>query len=389
MVLGDLFHLPVQLHLLHAATARGAPLLVRATICTSIVSILAFQLAFAKQARRVTKRPLRDAAALLTRPWLWATYANHLLMCLLATCFNRGFGMLTFCMGLCVAAAFLTQRVRATHMRPAARINGRIAEASFGMELGPYTRMSLLSALPHTLLRCAYPSMYVAIFGCVAGGAWRLSAELALGFVATIFYFAKGGWWYYTWHRALHDDPVLYRAIHAWHHLYRPSTALSSGTETCLEYTAHQCNPFTMSVWHLVTVQLSDPSDIETHNTASYVLSGASDGPRGEPYDWHLKHHLTPASNYGIGIDQQWDDAGGSASLTEDTDLAYVSRVTARPLDAPSEPLEAVSLYAQQVDHDKPAGDPTAGSIAISMPRALAPAGMWVGALVARAIGLL
>ena len=290
MLWGDLLYLPVQLHLLHASVAHAAPLAVRVTICTAIATIIAMQLIYRRHISRCSATPWRDAAALTCRPWLWLCYANHMVMCAWARFFHRGFGTYVFYVGILACLSGMLMRVRATWHR--AEISDKICRASFGIGLPRYTRMCLLSMLPHMLLKSAYSPMYVAIFGyssattAAQNGAestaeqhWPLKwilAELLVGYAITIFYIKHGGWWYYTWHRKLHDDPVLYRAIHKWHHLHKPSLPLASGTETCLEWAGAHANPCTLSPWYIVFVQLIDTIEIENHNSASWLLSGGS-----------------------------------------------------------------------------------------------------------------
>lgn len=377
MLWGDLLYLPVQLHLLHASVAHAAPLAVRVTICTAIATIIAMQLIYRRHISRCSATPWRDAAALTCRPWLWLCYANHMVMCAWARFFHRGFGTYVFYVGILACLSGMLMRVRATWHR--AEISDKICRASFGIGLARYTRMCLLSMLPHMLLKSAYSPMYVAIFGyssattaaqngaeSTAGQHWPLEwilAELLVGYAITIFYIKHGGWWYYTWHRKLHDDPVLYRAIHKWHHLHKPSLPLASGTETCLEWAGAHANPCTLSPWYIVFVQLIDTIEIENHNSASWLLSGgshtavnhrpcthagtctasagANDGPR-RGNDYHLKHHLTPHANFGIEIERDYDEKGGSARELEDSDLRFVSRAAGVEKGMPPRPLAEV-----------------------------------------------
>ncbi len=384
MLLGDLFHLPVQLHLLHAAVSRGAPLAVQATILASICSIVSFQLLFPEQTARTTATPWRDAAAFATSPALWLCYANHLLVCAWAACFYRGVGTIAFHVGISSCALVLIDRLRATWLHSGVReANEAIARAGFGMGLRRYTAMALLSALPHQLMRLAYGTMYVAIFGY--GGkaeSRRLAWELFGGYVLTAGFFHCFSFVYYTWHRHLHSSPLLYRAIHKWHHLYKPATPLSSGTELCLEYSllhAHPCSIFPF--WAAFTL-LVDPSDIETHNTASWALSGANGGPRPPPNDWHLKHHLTPECNYGFSapIDGVRDARDGSAKETDGSDERFVRKAIGLGADSawPSTPLKYVSIFSRPGTKD---------TVALGFAPAAALALGWIGLHVAYAYG--
>ena len=64
VLLGDLFHLPIQFHLLYYASALGASVAVRLVILLSISCIVAFELCFPHQTARTTPTPWRDAALL-------------------------------------------------------------------------------------------------------------------------------------------------------------------------------------------------------------------------------------------------------------------------------------------------------------------------------------
>lgn len=128
---------------------------------------------------------------------------------------------------------------------------------------------------------------------------------------------------YQHWHRWVHEDPLLYRTVHKFHHLFRRPTPLVSSTETHMEWClswagAHTfCNPFYQ--FNLFMYDAVDATELHSHD----VLS--SKKIIGGPTGYHPLHHKHALCNFSV---PDWDQYYGTMTTEKAFDNYFPHRTT-------------------------------------------------------------
>ena len=325
--------------------------------------------------------------------WLWKCYATHVVMVLAGKCMNRGLGIVMTYFGMLVTVRCIAWRFERTWAY--AKANDGVARESFEMGLKEYTAMCVLNSIPTFLLRYSYVFVYAAIFGYEGGpelGTRWLVLEFFAGFAAWAGFMVFNQWvrFFWLWHKVLHKDPLLYRCIHKWHHLHKPATPLSSGSEELLEWTPQYCNFCCMNPFNSALTLIFDPIDVEGHNSVGWDQAVPAEmeselkyphkpGMEYTPVDMppihrHVKHHLTPECNFGLMDD---DEVMNTAKPVLSADLAYLQKcVGAEAPDPMPRDLKAFqrvisSRFMGMTQHEF----------------ALMPVLIWIGGMIAHAGG--
>ena len=303
---------------------------------------VAFEILFARVSARCTQHPWRDFWALLQHEIMAIYMANWLITVHVARHTLVHLPILEHVGGYVNHALVLYNRNKMdVAQRDARRV---LVREQHDMSYWTYVAMLNLVTLPHNVLRYHVRWMILRLArppsppaSADGGDPATIAHEMALwcaAYVALFFgvyrrsplplWLAKVDCrWYQCWHRWFHEDPLLWRCVHKFHHLFKKPTPLVSSTETHIEWCmswagCHTfCNPFYQI--NLFMYDGVEAIEMHTHDVLSDkpVLGG--------PDGFHLLHHKDGNCNFSV---PDWDRYYGTITRERHFDDYFPHRAT-------------------------------------------------------------
>ena len=306
----------------------------------AILCTLVFEFFYPHMSEKCTQHPWRDLAALLQHEFMLLYLLNWAITLHIARNTLVHLTVLEHIGGYVNHAAVLYNRNRMDiAQRDARRL---LVREDLGMSYWNYVIMLNIVTIPHNVLRYHVRWMVLRLANPTTGPAaaaiavdWRLSLQWCVLYCVLFAVYQKTPlplWlakvdcrWYQHWHQWFHEDPLLYRAVHKFHHLFKRPTPLVSSTEThmewCLSWAACHtfCNPFYQL--NLFFYDAVDAIEMHSHD----VLS---DKPViGGPEGYHLIHHKLALCNFSV---PDWDKYYGTMTNEKHFDDYFPHRVSAK-----------------------------------------------------------
>jgi hypothetical protein len=339
----------------------------------SIGCTVAFEIAFPKVSARCTQHPWRDLFSLLFGHELMLVYVGNWLITIhIARSTLIHLPVLEHFGGYVNHLCVLWNRNSMDMAQRAART--QLVREEHGMSYGSYVLMLNLVTFPHNVLRyhvrwmllslAEAPPTPSAFAGLVAkaqdlrwtdgtGCGLQLCALYLLLFALyrktpLPMWLAKIDCrWYQHWHRWFHEDPLLWRTVHKFHHCFKRPTPLVSSTEThiewCMSWAAFHtfCNPFYQL--NLFLYDAVGAIEMHSHDVLSErKVIGGADG-------YHPLHHKHGSCNYSV---PDWDRYYGTITRERAFDDYFPHRPT----------IGAVPSSSDVVDDAAPAAVDSSGS---------------------------
>ena len=292
----------------------------------AIASTLAFEILFPAISAKTTPTPFRDLLALLHHEIMLVYVLNLLLTAHVAAHTVVHLPVLEHLGGYVNHACVLLQRNLRDYRRRSERM--KFIEEDLGLtSWWSYAAMANLVTFPHNVLRYHVRWIFLRLLhprGTAPVDATSLG--WAAGYVLLFFVAYRPSplpaWlarvdcrWYQHWHRWFHEDKLLYRAIHKFHHLFKRPGPLASSTETHIEWCMswagvhtfcnplYQINLFMYDAWGAI--------EMHSHDVLSTMpVIGGADG-------YHLLHHKEFSTNYSV---PDWDRYYGTITRSREFD---------------------------------------------------------------------
>lgn len=306
---------------------------VAALLASAVLGHVCFELLFSEVSSKCTPHPWRDLRAVLGHRAFLIYALNLAATWYLAHVLPYHVLPLERFGGYVTHLAVLGQR----NVREFARKEERrpFVRKDVGMSWERYAVMMNMVTLPHNVLR--YHFRYIVLrLTRHAAEVGTLSVSHGLPSVRAVAFFCVAYWvyrrvlqpqysaftlhHYQIWHRWFHEDKLLWRSIHKFHHLFKHPGPLSSSTETHMEWAmswascASFADPFyILFLFHLDGVDASEVIDhdiLSSRDEASWMNewyeTTAVPKVQGHVPNYHALHHMCGTGNFSESTNDEY-----------------------------------------------------------------------------------
>ena len=277
---------------------------ITALYTVTILSTVAFELLYPHVSAKTTQWPLRDLQRILVHPIMLFYLGQIAIEIYVAAylpsyhwrCLERWGGYVNH------VVIFLQRNVR-EHMTRHEREH--FVRSDLDMGWYSYLLMMNLSTFQHSVLRYHARWVIIELFSPDSGYAlgdgnapWSWSVAVWVGYVVGLLSLAPAiilfqVVFYYFWHRWFHEDPLLWRCIHKFHHLFKHPGPLSAGSEVHLEWCMSYAN-LVMFLYPMYQPLIFGHDAVRATDLHDHDILTQ----RGGAHLHHIRHHLYATGNF-------------------------------------------------------------------------------------------